>query len=134
MNTPNFTKVRLMAILNELDAREITIKKALATISKIENILKEHENTPFIIGKTDNPKQRDASYDSKKYHIFEIVFSDSSLGAIDEMEKCLIRYFKVEGTTADDITNENDGGAGRKSDSLMYYIYVAVKTSNNENN
>ena len=134
MNTPNFTKVRLMAILNKLDAREITNKEALVVIDRVEQLLDEYRNCSFVIGKTDNPKQRDDAYESKEYRIFEIVFSDASLGAIDEMEKCLIRYFKIEGTTADDITNENDGGAGRKSDSLMYYIYVAIKTSNNENN
>lgn len=114
--------------------KKSTIEEALATVNKIEYLLKGYKNTPFIIGKTNNPNQRDDAYDSKEYHIFEVVFSHSSLYAIDEMEKCLIRYFKIEETTADDITNENDGGAGRKTDSLMYYIYVAIKTNNNENN
>lgn len=114
--------------------KKTTIEEALATVNKIEDLLKGYKNTPFIIGKTNNPNQRDDAYDLKEYHIFEVVFSHSSLYAIDEMEKCLIRYFKIEETTADDITNENDGGAGRKTDSLMYYIYVAIKTNNNENN
>ena len=104
--------------------QKTTIEEALATVNKIEDLLKGYKNTPFIIGKTNNPNQRDDAYDLKEYHIFEVVFSHSSLYAIDEMEKCLIRYFKIEETTADDITNENDGGAGRKTDSLMYYIYV----------
>lgn len=134
MNTIDYRKVRLVAILKGLSAKEITIQKALAAVNKVENILKEHENIPFIIGKTDNPNQRDDAYKSKGYHIFEAVFSDSSLDAIDEMEKCLIRYFKIEETTADDITNVNDGGAGRKSESPIYYVYIAIKTNNNEDN
>lgn len=134
MGTIDYKKVRLMVILKAISAKKITIQEVLEVVNKIEDLLKEYENTPFTIGKTDNRNRRDDEYDSKGYLIFEVVFSHPSLDAIDEMEKCLIRYFKIEETTADDITNVKDGGAGRKSDSLMYYIYVAIKTNDNENN
>ena len=134
MNTLNFTKVRLMAILNELDAREITNTGALGVIDRVEQLLDEYRNTPFVIGKTDDPNRRENEYALKDYSIFKVVFSHPSLDAIDEMEKCLIRYFKIEETTADGIINENDGGAGRRSEGLMYYIYVAIKPNDNEHN
>lgn len=134
MNTANYTKVRLMAILKTISAKEVTIQEVLEVVNRIEELLKGHENTPFKIGKTGDCNRRDNEYDSKGYLIFEVVFSHPSLDAIDEMEKCLVRYFKIEETTKNDIVNVNDGGAGKKSKSLMYYIYVTFKTNNNENN
>lgn len=61
------------------------------------------------------------------YPIFKVVFSHPSLDVIDKMEKCVIRYFKITEATEDDIVNVKDGGAGRRTRSAMYYIYITIK-------
>lgn len=123
-----------MSIMWRLGLKKITIKDALRTVYAIKHFLREYADRPFIIGKTDNPKRRDNEHDQKGYLIFEIIFTHPSLDAIDEMEKCVIRYFKITETTEDDIANVKDGGAGKRSENNMYYIYVAIKTKNNETN
>jgi hypothetical protein len=127
MNTPNFKKVRLMAILRNLDEREITDKEALVVIDRVEQLLDEYRNCSFVIGKTDNPNRRENEYALMDYPIFKVVFSHPSLDVIDKMEKCVIRYFKITEATEDDIVNVKDGGAGRRTRSAMHYIYITIK-------
>ena len=130
----NFKIVRLMFLKKKLRSNGVKEAEVSVVVHRIENLLKEYVGRPFKMGKTDNPKQRTYKYANEGYSILKIVFEHPCLDVIDDMEKYLIRYFEIKEATCDDITNVNDGGAGRKSESFRYYIYVTIKTNNNEHN
>lgn len=130
----DFKIVKLMFLKKRLRSNGVTEAEVSVVVHRIEDLLKEHVGRPFKIGKTDNPKKRTYKYANEGYSILKTVFEHPCLDVINDMEKYLIHYFEIKEATNDDIINENDGGAGRRSDSIMHmhYIYITIKTTNNE--
>ncbi len=123
-----------MSLQEKLRSNGVSQAEILEVVQRIEKLLKVYIDKPFKIGKTDNPQQRVYEYTNEGHSIFKTVFEHSCLEVIDDMERYLICYFDLKGTTTDDIINVNDGGGGRRTESPTYYIYVNIKTDNNENN
>ena len=123
----DFRKIRLMALMYNLNAKGITEKEVSEVIRQLISIIKEYPNKGFKIGKTDDPERRENEHKNEGSSIFKIVFGNPSLEIVDDMERFLIRYFDTKEDTEENLANQKDGGGGRRSDKNMYYNYVIIK-------